>query len=459
MGSFLLGVTALLPALSSVALAQGAADGADVGVRAIIADLDQPIAPGCVAGAFHLGQAVSIVPQGYADLAAQRPLDGDTLFYAASISKQFTALLAAHLVAEGRLALNDDIRRYLPELPVYRAPVTVAMLMQHTSGVRDSLGLLRMAGMENVGLASKDEALKLLFLQQDTIFTPGTEYSYSNGGYLLLAEIVERVSGRPFADYAQQVIFDPLGMESAFFLNDNEPRPGTYAHGYVPEGDGFAQRDTFPRFSGSGGLMLSMNDLARYEDDIERTHRVWTPEIARIMLTPGLFADGTPVDDGKGSGYGGGLHLAEKGGARIVEHTGSAEAFKHAYIRLPDEHRAFALLCNRGDWTASAKLKEIMATSGHPYPGLPQIQPEGLFHSDELDADYRLSAEGDGLRVEIISPIAPEPWVLQFVPQDDGGFHADSMTITPTEDPARIVLSRGRIGDIALTRAGEGAVQ
>src|SRR5690606_8999170 len=120
-----------------------------------------------------------------------------------------------------------------------------------------------------------------------------------------------------------------------------------------------------------------------YEYDIERGHRVWTPEVAKIMLTPGRFSDGSPIDDGDGGGYGGGLHLTTKGGQRIVEHGGAAEAFKHAYLRLPDRHLAFAVFCNRGDWKADSKLFAVMAANGVQYPGVPQIQPVGLFHSDE----------------------------------------------------------------------------
>ncbi|AKM06635.1 serine hydrolase domain-containing protein [Pelagerythrobacter marensis] len=420
-----------------------------------IADPRHSAAPGCVAVGFEKGRLAQFAAAGLADIDEGRPLDRNTLFYGASLSKQFTALAAATLIADGKLGLDDDVRRYLPELPRYRAPVTVAMLMHHTSGIRDSLGLLRMAGMTDVGRASKQEALRLLFRQADTAFVPGTRYAYSNGGYLLLAEIVERVAGMPFAQYAHQAIFAPLGMPNAYFLDDASPRPGTFAHGYVPagtdggaEGSGFIQRDTFPRFSGSGGLMLSMADLAQYEADIEHGRRVFTPEVTRILLTPGRYSDGTPIDDGKGLSYGGGLHIGRKGGQRVIRHGGSAEAFKHAYLRLPETHRAFAVLCNRGDWKAGDRLDRIMAANGVPAPGLPDVQPMGLFHSPELNTDYRIVAEGTGLSVQVTSPLVDETRILHFIPEDDGAYHAGATTITPTGDPARIVVSRGSSGPI-----------
>ncbi|RIV86193.1 class A beta-lactamase-related serine hydrolase [Aurantiacibacter xanthus] len=428
-------------------------------MRAALSDPAHALAPGCVASTFAQGQPVGLVAQGYADLADQRPLDGDSLFYAASVSKQFTALAAATLIAQGKLALDDDVRQYLPELPVYDAPITVGMLMHHTSGIRDSLGLLRMAGVSDVGTASKDDALDLLFRQQHTQFTPGTRYSYSNGGYLLLAEIVERVVGEAFADYARRAIFAPLGMERSFFLNDNSPAAGTFAHGYVPEGDGFALRDSFPRFSGSGGLMLSMNDLARYEYDIEQGHRVWTPEVTQIMLAPGRYTDGSLIDDGGGLAYGGGLHLGEKGGQAVVVHTGSAEAFKHAYLRLPDQHSAFAVLCNRGDWKATDRLKAVMAASDVRYPGMPLSSPEGLFHSSELNAYFRLTPSDDGIAVEVTSPFIAAPVVQHYEADDDGGFHHETMSITPTDNPDRLRLKRGTTAELTLTRVNQEAAQ
>lgn len=446
-----------------LAMAGASAQAGEAAMHQAIADPVHRAAPGCVAGRFEEGRLVQFAAAGFADIDKGRPLGRDTLFYGASLSKQFTALAAATLIADGKLALDDDVRRYLPELPRYRAPITVAMLMHHTSGIRDSLGLLRMAGMSDVGRASKQEALQLLFRQTDTAFVPGTRYDYSNGGYLLLAEIVERVSGMSFAEYAHQAIFAPLGMPNAYFLDDASPRPGTFAHGYMPadtadgaEGGRFVRRDTFPRFSGSGGLMLSMADLERYEADIEHGHRVFTPEVARILLTPGRYSDGREVDDGRGLSYGGGLHIGRKGGRRVVRHGGSAEALKHAYLRLPDTRQAFAVLCNRGDWKASDRLARVMAASGVPAPGLPDTQPVGLFHSPELDADYRITADGAGLTVQVTSPLVEEAQILRFAPKDDGAYHSGATTIAPTGDPARIVVSRGGSGPIVFTRVPAG---
>src|SRR3546814_15322079 len=107
--------------------------------------------------------------------------------------------------------------------------------------------------------------------------------------------IVERVSGMPFADYAKKAILRPLGMKRSFFMNDAKPSGTNIAHGYVPVGEGFEIRDTYPTFSGSGGLMVTINDLARFDRDIEVGHKAWTPAVSKIMTTPGTFTNGKPA--------------------------------------------------------------------------------------------------------------------------------------------------------------------
>src|SRR5262245_35537457 len=230
------------------------ANAADVTVerlRSIVAYTEHEIAPGCAIGVFRGGKPDVLTAAGYADLEQRRPIDADTLFYAASVSKQFTALAVAKLVEAGKLSLDDDARRYLPELPQYQVPITIGMLLHHTAGIRDSLGLLTLAGMGTADKNSKEAVLQLVLRQQTTNFLPGSAYSYSNGGYLLLAEIVAKVSGMPFAAYAKRAVLDPIGMKSSFFLDGPPAALPNMAHGYVLANNKFEIRDTYPRFSGS----------------------------------------------------------------------------------------------------------------------------------------------------------------------------------------------------------------
>ncbi|MCJ8157897.1 serine hydrolase [Sphingomonas sp. LaA6.9] len=427
-------------------------------VKEIITDPRGQAAPGCAVGAFRDGKTIFVTAAGAADIANGKPLDGDTLFYAASVSKQFTALAAAKLIEQGRLGLDDDVRKYLPELPRYEVTVSVRMLMLHTAGIRDSLELIRLAGIESAADTDKATALRLVFDQKSTNFPSGTAYSYSNGGYLLLAEIVERVAGMPFADYAQKAILRPLGMKRSFFMNDARPTGANIAHGYVPVGDAFEVRDSYPKFSGSGGLMVSINDLARYEHDLAVGHKVWTPAVQKIMLTPGRLTDGTPVFvERPNLAYGGGLVIGRRNGQYFVQHNGGAEAFRNVYARLPERKLAVALFCNRGDWPSEKKADEIIeAIEGDilaDAPGTAKPELAGRYISDELQAAYDLSLSGDDLTVRISSPYAADGSTLKFRRNADGSFSASGLRLLFDEDGQGFTIKTGRVHALRFRRA------
>ncbi|KAF1684939.1 aminopeptidase [Pseudoxanthomonas broegbernensis] len=427
-------------------------------LAALVKDPLHSVAPGCVIGVFDDGRPQAIAASGFADIAARRRLDADTVFYAASISKQFTVLAVAQLAQAGALSLDDEVRLHLPELPAWADGITVSMLFHHTSGVRDWITLMRMAGMDPAAPGAKQEALRLLALQQRTDFAPGTALAYSNGGYLLLAEIVERVSGKPFAGYAAERILAPLGMRDSYFLDGADPAGDNLAHGYAPVGDGFEIRDGYPRFGGSGGLMLSMNDLARYEYDIAHGHRVWTPAIRRIMLQPGALADGSPALYGADAmPYAGGLAVGPRKGRGFVQHTGSAEGFRHVYARLPDDGLSVAVLCNRADWVTQDKLDAVIE---HLRPGLLTVPDaravSGIYRSPELPARYVLQAEGDDLRLEIVADRSPAAGTRQLLRRAaEGGFGNASLTLLADPDGRGITVRAGRTSAIHFERVAE----
>lgn len=430
-------------------------------VRQIISDPRGAAAPGCAVGAFRAGKTLFVTAAGSADTATGRALDSDTLFYAASVSKQFTALAAAKLVEKGRLSLDDDIRTYLPELPAYEEPVTVRMLMLHTAGIRDSLELIRLAGIPSAADTDKATALKLLFAQNSTNFRPGTAYTYSNGGYLLLAEIVERVAGMPFADYAKKAILQPLGMKRSFFMNGARPSGSNIAHGYVPVGDGFDVRDTYPTFSGSGGLMVSINDFARYDRDFQVGRKVWTPAVRKMLTTPGTFTNGDPAFEGRtGLVYGGGLMIGSRNGQYFVQHGGGAEGFKNMYAQLPERKLGVAVFCNRGDWVSQDKADliieaiegDILTADEAAAPAAPALA--GRYVSDELKATYDISIDGDVLSAVVRSdyaPVAGPPMTMKR--SSDTAFEAGGTRLVFDEDGAGFTIKTGRVHALRFRRA------
>ena len=432
-----------------------------VKVREIISDPKGLAAPGCAAGAFRGGKTLFVTAAGSGDIATGKPLDGDTLFYAASVSKQFTALAATKLIEQKKLSLDDNVRKYLPELPEYEVPVTVRMLMLHTAGIRDSLELIRLAGIDSAADTDKATALKLLFAQKSTNFTPGTAYTYSNGGYLLLAEIVERVSGMPFADYAKKAILRPLGMKRSFFMNVAKPSGTNIAHGYVPVGEGFEIRDTYPTFSGSGGLMVTINDLARFDRDIEVGHKVWTPAVSKIMTTPGTFTNGElALEERTGLVYGGGLMIGSRNGQYFVQHGGGAEAFKNMYARLPERKLGVAVFCNRGDWVSQDKADDIIEviegdilTADAPAAATPVL--DGRYLSDELQATYDVSVVGDELKAVVTSPYARAPGEpLTLKRNADGSFGGLGTRLIFDEDGQGFTIKSSRVHALRFRRAG-----
>ncbi|WP_170288212.1 serine hydrolase [Marilutibacter maris] len=419
-------------------------------LQSLVAGTSEAGAPGCAVGLFRDGQADRMAFAGLADVDAGRPIDGDTLFYAASVSKQFTALAVAQLVADGKLSLDDDVREFIPELPRYSAPVTLSMLLHHTSGVRDFLSLIRMAGLGSASGNTRETALELLYRQQTTNFAPGTQYLYSNGGYLLLAEVVARVSGESFPDYLKRHVLDPLGMRRSHILQ-GDAEGGNVAHGYIDQAGAFVVRDTYPRFGGSGGLMTSINDLARYQADLASGHVVWTAEIRRILLKPGTLLDGSVALHPKQQlAYAGGLLVGERGGQRVIQHGGSAEAFRSAFARLPDAGIGVAVLCNRGDRNAQALGEQALALYGvalgntESAADATTIHP-GRYRADELGASYEVGFEGERLILRIHSDHAgTAPVTMAFEREEDGRYVGESFSISPAPDGRGLTLGSSR---------------
>lgn len=418
-------------------------------LKALAADTGGADAPGCAIAVYRDGKLDSLHASAMANLETATPLDGDSLFYAASVSKQFTALAVMVLAEQGKLSLDDDIRTHIPELPAYGQPVTVRMLLQHSSGVMDSLSLLALAGQPQASEATMQEALALVLKQPQTNFTPGTGVAYSNGGYLLLAELVHRRAGERFADFVKAHVLEPMGMRDSYVLDGKAPESPHLAQGYVPHGDGYAIRNTYPRFGGSGGLMLTLNDLARYEYDIEHGHRVWTPRIRAEMERPGVLADGSPAQEhADGLVYASGLQVGRRQGRDIVQHGGGAEAFKHMYTRVPARKLGVAAFCNRGDIVSQDIADAALDALLGPAPGdAPPRPAAGRYHAQSLDADYIVSRRGSRLLVDIVPAQAQAPThQLELRRNDNGEYSGDGATLTPLdgEDGFTIGTSRAK---------------
>ena len=178
----------------------------------MFADLDRKDSPGCALGVLREGVVVYARGYGMANLEHAIAISPSSVFDIGSMSKQFTALSVALLAREGRLSLDDDIRKHLPEMPAYAEPITIRHLLHHTSGLRDYTTYMSLAGWRTEDVATDEEAFDLITRQKGLNHRPGHEYLYCNTGYFLLSQIVRRVSGQSLRDFADARIFRPLGM-------------------------------------------------------------------------------------------------------------------------------------------------------------------------------------------------------------------------------------------------------
>ena len=196
-------------------------DSASRWVDSIFSPFSVPGSPGCAVGVTRNGSLVLAKGYGMADLEHDIPITPDTRFYVASLSKQFTAMAIVLLAQDGRLSLDDSIRKWVPEVPAFASTITLRELLHHTSGLRDYFTLLAVSGWPSDGPLTEKQFLTLVGRQKSLNFTPGDEFLYSNTGYALLSIVVKRASGYSLRDFAQQRIFKPLGMTHTEFRDDH----------------------------------------------------------------------------------------------------------------------------------------------------------------------------------------------------------------------------------------------
>ena len=403
--------------------------------------------PGCAVGIFRNGQPTQFVSAGLANVATGLPIGPDTQFYAASVAKQFTAVAVLQQVVAGKVRLSDSVRRHIPEMPPYADAVTVQMLLNMTSGIRDSLSLMGLEGYERISTPTRAQALAAVYRQQEPKFTPGTRYDYTNGGYLLLSEIVERAAGMPFERYLKTRVLDPAGMSRSIVMLGNRSSDGDIAKGYVAENGKVREADEYPLFGGSGGLITTINDLGKWNYDIDVGHKVWTPEITRLMAEPGKFLNGAPaIRTGRGIAYGNALLV----GKHWFHHTGGAGGFKTLFGHLREKRMGVALLCNNGAVDPAPKADSVVAALNENLPAIMEPTADGsavngAYRSPNLTATYRLEARGETLAVTVQRADGTVTPARILKRGGDGYFSDDQLRILPDDDARGFVLEIPRV--------------
>jgi CubicO group peptidase (beta-lactamase class C family) len=312
----------------------------DSKVDQVFAQFDKPDSPGCALAVIKDGQIIYKRGYGMSNLEYSIPISPSSIFHIASISKEFTAMSIVMLANQGKLSLDDDVRKYVPEVPDLGERITIRHLIHHTSGLRDQWSLLELAGWREDDVITEGDILDLVSRQKALNFRPGEEHLYSNTGYTLLAIIVKRVSGQSLREFADANIFKPLGMTRTHFHDDHTMIVKDRTSAYQPRKGG-GLKVSIPVFDtyGATSLFTTVEDMAKWDQNFV-DKKVGGEAAMAQMLTPGV------LNNGKKLTYAFGLAVGEYKGLKTVGHGGADAGYRSDFIRFPDQRFSFVCLCN-----------------------------------------------------------------------------------------------------------------
>ncbi|HWX67653.1 MAG TPA: serine hydrolase domain-containing protein [Rhodanobacter sp.] len=369
-----------------------AGDSSAVKIDAVFARIGSADVTGCAVGVQADDSAPVRRAFGMADLEHAVPIGIDTVFEAGSVSKQFTAAATLILVSEGRLSLDDDVRKYLPELPDYGHRITIAELLGHTSGLRDWGDIEAIAGWPRTErVYDMADVLHVATRQRALNFDPGTAWSYTNTGYNLLALIVHRVSGSTFVDFTRKHLFVPLGMTNTQWRDDfrRVVRDRAIAYHRVSD-EVYEQMMPLENTYGHGGLLTTVGDLLIWNKALD-DGRLGT-FVTTALQTRTLLSDGRPTV------YARGLFMRSDHGMREIFHDGATAGYRAWLGRYPDQHLSIAILCNADDAPTSnyaQALVDRFLPKAKPeqtsFTSTPPVSLAGLYASERDGAPLRLT--------------------------------------------------------------------
>lgn len=469
----------LLASAAPLRAQRPATDSTSRWVDSIFAPYASTRSPGCAVGVARRGSVVLAKGYGMADLEHHVPITGESRFYLASISKQFTAMAIVLLARDGRLSLDDSVRRYVPEVPSSGAGITLRHLLYHTSGLRDYFTLLGVSGWPADGPLTERQFLELIGRQKSLNFQPGDEFLYSNTGYVLLSTVVRRVAGQSLRDFAAERIFRPLGMTHTEFRDDHTALIPERAVGYSPSNGTY--RLSQPAFDvvGDGGMYSTVEDLVKWDANFE-TGWVGGEEAIALLEQAGRLNDGQRIP------YALAQTIGTFHGFQTFSHGGSYGGYRSSLLRVPEKNLTVITLCNTAaalptlaeqvarlylgiadQRTSVADMTFNLTTTGlssfgsaqspHDSTGARQrndrlVALGGTYYSDELDLTVGLSAR-DG----VLTMTRPQATELRFVPLADDLFtNSEKMILriqrTESGDVRGFALTVSRVRDLEFVR-------
>jgi CubicO group peptidase (beta-lactamase class C family) len=343
---------------------------ADCGGRidSIFKEWNKPGSPGAEVAVLQHGKLVYEKGYGLANLEYEVPVTAQTVYHVASVSKQFTAMALVLLEKDGKLSLEDDLHKYLPELPDYGHAITIRQLLQHTSGIRDQWQTLALAGWRLDDVITQEQILRVLFRQKELNFAPGTKHLYSNGGYTLAAEIVARASGKPFPAFCSERLFRPLEMDHTHFHLDHRQLVPNRAYSYGKTEDGYEALPLNYANVGATNLFTTASDLVRWLDNFRDPKVGGRTAIERLQVR-GVLNNREKLD------YALGIALGRYRGHKTISHGGGDAGYRSFVLWFPDEELGIAVLSGLASFdsggTANKVADVFLADKKSPEPAKP----------------------------------------------------------------------------------------
>jgi CubicO group peptidase (beta-lactamase class C family) len=314
---------------------------------------DNTNSPGCAIGIVRNDSLIYSKGYGMANLEYSIPITPETIFYMASVSKQFTAYSIVLLSRQGKIKLDDDIHVYLPWFPNLGQKIAVRNLLNHTSGIRDVFGLAAISGVGEDGMITQELALKLLKRQASLNFRPGEKYSYSNSNFILLSEIVKNVSGTTFRAFTDSAIFKPLGMSQSHFEDNYYEVIKNRAESYAISDSTHYENNFKNVFTmGDGGLFSNINDMAKWIINFYNPRAGDLKDIAQLTLKGKL-------NNGKELLYASGIVSNKYKGWRVYTHIGGLAGYRTMTAAYPDLKMGIIVFGNQGDLSTFSKINQI----------------------------------------------------------------------------------------------------
>jgi len=402
---------------------QALPDSTRIALNRVFASWSGTSSPGCVVGAGRNGDLVFQNGYGMANLELDVPITPASIFHVASVSKQFTAMAVLLLARDGKLSLDDEIRKHLPELPDYDHRITIRHLLTHTSGLRDQWDLLIMArGRFEENRITEADVLEIVSRQTALNFVPGTEFLYSNTGYTLAGTIVRRVSGKSLREFADERIFRPLGMTHTHFHDDYTMVVRGRAAGYAARPGG-QWRVSLPNYDtyGATSLFTTVGDLLKWEANFAK----------RQLGDEGLYTEMTGsgvLTSGDTTGYGLGVATQVYRGARLLGHGGADAGYRTWSGRLPEHGLEVVVLCNASSANPVALARGVIDVLA---AGKLAVQAQSVRATARLSAEQLAAFAG-----VYVHPITGAPTFVTL--------RNDTLVLGRVNGPALLPLSDSR---------------